>query len=174
MQEAGWWRSAIDFVRDNEAFIELALFVFAFAESIIVASAFVPSTLIFITIGALEGAADGPLVPLVLAGALGALAGDLASFALGYRFRGDLRRAWPLSRHPRLLARGRRFMATWGIAAIVVSKLTGPMRPLIPMLAGASRMSHARFVAASAISSLAWALLTLAPAYLGFRALAAT
>jgi membrane protein DedA with SNARE-associated domain len=164
-----WWQTLLAFARENEAFIEISLFVLAFAESIIVASAFVPTTLIFLAIGALEGAANGPLLPMVLAGALGAMAGDLVSFGLGSRFYPNMRRTWPLGAHPRLVARGRYFISKWGIAAIGISKLTGPMRPLIPMLAGASRMPRFKFLAASAVSSLMWASLTLVPPYMGLQ-----
>jgi membrane protein DedA with SNARE-associated domain len=169
MSDSGWGQSLLAFVRENEAFIEISLFVFAFAESIVVVSSFVPATLIFLTVGALEGAANGPLLPLIMAGGLGAMAGDLVSFGLGLRFYPNLRRSWPLDRRPRLLARGRHFMSRWGIAAIGISKLSGPMRPLIPMLAGASRMPRFKFLAASAVSSLAWAALTLVPPYLGLQ-----
>ncbi len=163
------WQDLLQFVREHETLIEVSLFVFAFAESIIFASMFVPSTLIFIAIGALEGAAQGPLLPLVIAGALGALAGDLASFAIGYRLRGNIGKVWGLRDHPGLLEKSRAFVARWGIVAVVVSKLSGPMRPIVPMLAGASEMSWPWFVGASAISSVIWSVIVLVPAYYGLN-----
>lgn len=166
-----WWQSALEFVRANETSIEIALFVFAFAESIIFASVFVPSTPIFIGIGALEGAAEGPLVPLIIAGTLGAIAGDLASFAIGYKFRDQLPQTWPLRNHPEQLARARSFVERWGLAAILASKLSGPLRPIVPMIVGANEMPRGRFVAASAVSSIIWAVLVLVPAYYGLHAL---
>ena len=166
-----WWQSALELVRDNETSIEVALFICAFAESIIVASVFVPSTPIFIAVGALEGAAEGPLMPLILAGTVGAIFGDLASFAIGFYFRQRLPEIWPLRNHPKEFAQARAFVQRWGIMAILVSKLSGPMRPLVPMLVGASEMSSGRFVAASAVSSVVWAVLVLGPAYYGFQAI---
>lgn len=166
-----WWQAALQLVRENETFIEVALFAFAFAESIIFASVFVPSTPIFIGVGALEGAAEGPLVPLIIAGSLGAIAGDLVSFAIGQRFRGDLPKMWILRDHPGQLERARRFVERWGAAAVVASKLSGPLRPIVPMLVGASDMNRTKFFFASAASSLIWAVLVLAPAYYGFQAM---
>ena len=165
-----YWAAVLGFVRENETFIEVALFAFAFAESIIFASVFVPSTLIFIAIGALEGAEDGALLPLVVAGALGALAGDIVSFAIGYRLRGDIGKLWGLRDHPGLLQSAHRFVARWGIAAVVVSKLSGPLRPIVPMLAGATSMPWPLFLVASAVSSVLWSVLVLVPAYHGFSA----
>ena len=43
-------------MRENEVLIEIILFFLAFAESIVVASAFVPASVIFVAVGALEGA----------------------------------------------------------------------------------------------------------------------
>ena len=166
-----WWQAALQLVRENETFIEVALFAFAFAESIIFASMFVPSTPIFIGVGALEGAAEGPLVPLIIAGSLGAVAGDLVSFAIGQRFRGELPNMWILRDHPGQLERARRFIERWGAAAVVASKLSGPLRPIVPMLVGASDMNRTKFFFASAASSLIWAVLVLAPAYYGFKAM---
>ena len=114
MNLESWWQAAIEIVRENETFIEVALFVFAFAESILFASVFVPSTPIFIGVGALEGAAEGPLVPLIIAGSLGALAGDIVSYAIGYRVRGNLAKMWLLRDHPNQLERARRFVEKWG------------------------------------------------------------
>lgn len=163
------WTQALSFIRENDTLIEIILFVLAFAESIIFASVFVPSSAIFIGIGALEGAAKGPLGSLIAAGALGAFAGDLASFAIGHRFRDDFPRIWPLRNHPELLTRTRRLFEKWGTLAVVASKLTGPLRPIVPMLAGASHMPLPAFAVASAISSVIWSVLVLAPAYYGLQ-----
>lgn len=163
------WTWALTFIREHETVIEVILFVLAFAESIIFASVFVPSSAIFIGIGALEGAAQGPLIPLIIAGALGALAGDLVSFAIGWRFREDIPRVWPLRNHPELLFRARQLFERWGTLAVVASKLTGPLRPIVPMLAGASHMPLPAFALASALSSIIWSVLVLAPSYYGLQ-----
>ncbi len=166
-----WWQGALQLVRENETFIEVALFAFAFAESIIFVSVFVPSTAIFIGVGALEGAAEGPLVPLIIAGSLGGIAGGLVSFAILQRLRDDLPNSWTLRDHPGQLERACRFVGRCGAIAVVASKLSGPLRPIVPMLVGASDMNRMRFFFARAASSLIWAMLVSAPAYYGFKAI---
>src|SRR6056297_511335 len=159
-------QQVLDFVRNNGDLLGLLLFFMAMAESIIIASAFVPSSVIFVGIGALEGAA-GPLLSLVIAGALGAVAGDLVSFAIGVWQRDNLKGMWPLRGYPDMIAKAQSFFEKWGTMAVLVSKLSGPLRPIVPMLAGASRMPVARFVAVSAMSSVIWSTLVLVPAYYG-------
>lgn len=166
------WEEIARLLRENQTLVEVALFVLAFAESIVVVSIFVPSTLIFIAIGALEGAAGGVLAPLVIAGALGALAGDVVSFALGNHFRNDIERM-PILRHrPHVIERARQLVGQWGIVAILASKITGPLRPVVPMLAGASSMPWIVFIVTSAASSALWSVMVLVPAYYGLNLIA--
>ena len=163
------WERLLAFMREYDQLIEVIVFVLAFAESIIFASVFVPSSVIFVAVGALEGAANGPLASLVIAGALGALAGDIVSFAIGARLRDNLAKSWPMRQHPGLLIQTRALFDRWGVLAIVASKLTGPLRPILPMLAGASDMPWRTFVPASAVSSVIWSALLLIPPYYGLQ-----
>lgn len=166
------WEDVARLVREHETLIEVALFVLAFAESIIVVSVFVPSTLMFIVIGALEGAAGGVLAPLVVAGAAGAFLGDVVSFALGYYFRNDIGRLPGLRHRADIVARAHKLVGRWGVVAVMASKATGPLRPLVPMLAGASAMPWTAFVVASAVSSVLWSVMVLVPAYYGLSLIA--
>ncbi|MEZ5816990.1 MAG: DedA family protein [Hyphomicrobiaceae bacterium] len=169
-ETGGLVEQVLSFVRDHDALIEIVLFLLAFAESIVLTSVFVPSTLLLVAIGALEGAAAGPLLPLVLAAACGALAGDMLSFAVGKHYCNTLHDVWPLNTQREIVLRTHAFMARWGVLAVVLSKLTGPLRPVVPMLAGASLMPWSTFAVASIVSTLAWSALFLVPAYYGFQA----
>ena len=163
------WDKLLQFMRDYDELIEVIIFLLAFAESIIFASVFVPSSVIFVAVGALEGAANGPLFAMIVAGALGALAGDVVSFAIGVFLRDKLPEMWPLRKYPSLLTKTRSLFERWGIWAVIASKLSGPLRPILPMLAGASHMLWGVFIPASALSSIIWSSLMLAPAYYGLQ-----
>ena len=163
------WEDLLAFMRNNDELIEVIMFCLAFAESIIFASMFVPSSVIFVAVGALEGAANGPLLAIIIAGALGAFAGDAVSFAIGVRMQDRLYEVWPLNQHPELLTRTKLLFERWGVLAIVASKLLGPLRPVLPMLAGATHMPWKVFMLASLVSSFIWSVLLLAPAYYGLQ-----
>jgi len=132
-------------------------------------SFFVPASALFLAIAALHAAGDGPFLPILLAGALGCLAGDLASYAIGWRFRRQVREMWPFHSRPILLVRTRLMMRRHGIYAIFVTKFVGPLRPITPMFAGATYMPWWSFTSASAASSFLWALAFLAPTYYGIQ-----
>jgi undecaprenyl-diphosphatase len=169
MSSQGSVEALIGFVKRNEALVEVFVFLLGFAESLVFVSFFIPASVLFLGIAALQGASDAPLLPIVLAGAAGALAGDIVSYALGWRVRHNLDKCWPFRSNPDMLARARSMFERRGIYAIVVGKFVGPLRPVVPFVGGAMQMPWAKFTTASAASSLAWSVIFLAPSYYGIK-----
>ncbi|MEL6374233.1 MAG: DedA family protein [Pseudomonadota bacterium] len=153
------------FVQANEAYLVPSIFAMALAESIIGLSFFVPSTVVFLGIGALHAAAGGELWGIWLAASIGATAGDAISYAFGARYSGNVQHMWPLKRFPTLLPQTVRVFDRWGWLAVLAGKFTGFMRPIIPIVAGITHMPLHWFLLASFLSSMAWALATLGPGF---------
>ena len=156
---------ALALVRDNMALAEPLVFALGFAESIVLVSLLVPSTLLFLGIGGVHSAAGGEFWPMWLAGASGAFLGDCLSYALGRYFKSDIVNLWPLRKNPEWYVIARSFFKQWGALGIIVSKFLGMMRPFVPVVAGAMGLKWPTFLAASAVSCLMWAGLFLAPGY---------
>lgn len=150
---------------EHETFIVPIVFLLGFAESIVLVSLFVPSSILFLAIGAIHQAIGGAFAPIWLAGAVGASLGDLVSYAMGRRYRHHIADIWPFSRNPRLLSRARAMDRRWGAPAMILSKYLGMMRPLAPVMAGTIRMPFTRFIAASAIGALLWSATFIGPGY---------
>jgi membrane protein DedA with SNARE-associated domain len=167
MAADGWIGVVLEFVRENNRLVEIVLFLLGFAESIVLLSFFVPASVLFLGIGGLQAASGGEILPLVVAGTLGAFIGDFVSYYIGWRYRHDLHKRWPFKANPEWLPNARRFFERWGIAGIVVAKFIGPMRPLVPTISGAVSMPGRAFIAASAVSSLVWSIVFLVPTYYG-------
>ncbi len=163
--------AVLDFVKRNEALVEVFVFLLGFAEFLVFVSFFVPASVLFLGIAALQAASDAPLLPILLSGAAGALAGDIVSYVLGWRVRHNVENCWPFRSNPGLLARTRAMFESRGVYAVVVGKFVGPLRPLIPFVGGAMHMPWATFTIASAASSFAWAAVFLAPSYYGMKLL---
>ena len=141
----------------------------AFAESIILFSLFIPASVILIGFGAIVGVADMNPIPVLLAATLGAALGEWVSYAAGYVLKERVSGIWPLSRHPDLLERGIRLIAAWGILGVFVAKFIGPLRGVVPLLAGAFRMPQIRFQIANWTSSLLWAAVWFSPGYVAAK-----
>lgn len=164
-EASGFAQDIITFARDNAVWIPPLVFALGLAESLVVVSLFVPSTVLFLAIGTAHSAAGGEFVPIWMAGAAGAVVGDLASFGFGRHLKGDISKVWPFRQHPRSLARGRLMFQKRGMMTIIVGKFLGNARPFLPIIAGAMRMPLPAFAIASVISSLLWAGVFLAPGF---------
>ncbi len=95
---------------------------------------------------------------VIVAAALGAIAGDNIGYQLGAR----LGRAW-LLRHGRRvgvtdarLRRAERFFERHGPKAVFVGRFVGFARALVPFVAGASRMAYRRFVVYDTLGAALW------------------
>ena len=155
----------LSLAREHIALAEPLVFALGFAESVVLVSLFVPSTILILGIGGLHHAAGGSFWPVWLAGAAGAFLGDVLSYTLGRYFKADIAGVWPFNSKPEWYVLARTFFARWGIPGIVASKFLGMMRPFVPVVAGAMGMRWPVFLPASAVSCLMWAGVFLSPGY---------
>lgn len=161
----GLTERALAFLRDNSELTGLIVFLLGFAESIALVSLFVPSTILFLGIGTAHSAAGGAFVPIWLAGAAGAVLGDIVSYLVGRIFKNDVHKVWPFTRFPDVLPKGRAMFERWGVLSVIGGKFLGMLRPFIPVVAGMMDMPWLLFLLASIVSSLMWAGVFLAPGY---------
>jgi membrane protein DedA with SNARE-associated domain len=87
-----------------------AVFLLALSEAIPVVGTVVPGSSLILGICALVTTADVKPWPLLVAAFLGAVVGDGVSFWLGYQYRREILRGWPLNRFPRLIAHSAAFI----------------------------------------------------------------
>ncbi|MCA1806244.1 MAG: phosphatase PAP2 family protein [Xanthomonadaceae bacterium] len=78
-----------------------------------------------------------------------------------HHFHQRLRVMWPFHKYPRLMARGVDFFHHHGGKSIILARFVGPVRPILPAVAGMLNMPTGRFFLVNAFSALLWA-----PAYL--------
>lgn len=133
------------------------VFLAAFTESLAVVGLFIPGALVMFGAGAVVAVGSLDLWATLAWAAAGAIAGDASSYWLGRHYRAELRNRWPFSRYPKLLARSTAFFHRHGGMSIFLGRFVGPVRPVIPAVAGMLGMSPARFYAANILSALGWA-----------------
>ena len=151
----------IAFVRDNAAWAPPIVFALAFGESLAFISLLIPAWGALVAIGALIGPSGINFWPVWLAGSLGAAIGDWLSYWIGLKLEYRVQHIWPLSRHPELIPRGERFMKSWGVAGIFIGRFFGPLRAVVPLIAGIFEMPFWRFQLANFSSALVWAAVLL-------------
>ncbi|WP_108125991.1 VTT domain-containing protein [Saccharospirillum mangrovi] len=138
-----------------------AIFVVAFIESFALVGVIVPGVVFLFSLAALAQSTGIALWWVLLAAALGACLGDLSSFFIGYRLQHQLDRLAWVQRHRDWLAEGEWFFRRWGWLSVLIGRFVGPLRPVVPLIAGMLNMSPRVFVGLSIGSVIAWA-----PAYM--------
>lgn len=144
--------------------------VIALAESLALVGLLVPGVMLITTVASLAGHQDIAVAWLISAAFLGAIVGDGISFSLGFKHREHVTQRWPLSQHPEWLARGSRFFERYGVSSVFIGRFVGPVRPIIPLVAGMMRMPPRTFLWANLSSAAIWAPAYVLPGYLLGRA----
>ena len=158
----------LEFVRTHAVWAPLIVGLLAFGESLAFVSLVMPATTMLVAIGALVGAGALSFVPIWIAAAIGAALGDWLSYWLGEKFEGPISRMWPLSNHPDLLPRGHAFVERFGVAAIFIGRFFGPLRAIVPLVAGILRMPFWPFQIANFSSAFVWGAVLLVPGAFGY------
>jgi len=135
--------------------------VVAALESFLVVGLFVPGTVVMFGIGAMIAAGSMELLPTLVWAAIGAIIGDVSSYYIGRHYHQHLRVMWPFRKYPGMIARGVDFFHKHGGKSIVLARFVGPVRPLLPAVAGMLDMPAQRFILVNILSAIVWA-----PAYI--------
>jgi membrane protein DedA with SNARE-associated domain len=165
MQAHPWGAQILDFIKANSAWAPFIVMLFAFGESLAVIGVFVPATVVLVAIGALVGASGIDFWPVWLGTAIGAVGGDLVSWFVGWSFKDRAKAVWPISNYPEMYERGERFFRKWGLGALFIGRFFGPVRGMIPLIAGVFDMQFVISIAANIASAMVWAFVLLAPGF---------
>lgn len=153
--------ATVAFVQEHQAWAPFIAGGLAFGESLAFLSLLFPATVLLVAIGSLVGATGLDFWTICLGATLGAALGDWLSYEIGLRFEDRVFQIWPLSRHPEMVDRGRSFFQRWGAWSVVLGRFFGPLRAVVPLIAGIFGMNRALFQLANFPSALAWAFMLL-------------
>ena len=130
----------------------------AFLETLFFVSAIVPATAVLLAAGGLSAVGDASLWPLVAGGWLGSVLGSSASWAIG-RWAEPAINARP--RLKRMLGgeRLKRRVRRWGPPFVAASHVLGAFRAPAFVVAGMAGMQWWRFLPATMLGAVAWAVL---------------
>ncbi len=151
----------LDWIATHPTWAGLAVFLVAFSESLAIVGLIMPGAFLMFGIGALIALGHLEFLPTMAWAVTGAILGDGLSFWLGHHFRQELRTIWPFRNHPRLVNRGVDFFHHHGGKSILFGRFVGPVRPIMPAVAGMLGMPVGRYLTINVLSGIAWA-----PAYL--------
>lgn len=151
----------LQWLNENPEWAGFATFVISAAESVAIIGTIVPGSVTMTAIGTLAGAGIIPLWATLIWAILGAIVGDGISYWLGYYFKDHLPRMWPFRNNPNFLIKGEVFVQKYGIMSVFIGRFVGPVRALVPLVAGMLGMRPLLFTIANITSAIGWA-----PAYM--------
>ena len=111
-------------------------FIISLAESLAIIGSIIPGSVTMTAIGILAGSGIMRLDLTLIAATLGAVCGDSLSYALGYFYSEQLAFIWPFRSNPKWLLYGKEFFARHGGKSVLIGRFVGPLRSLIPVIAG--------------------------------------
>ena len=151
-----WLDSITGWLTLNPQWLAAAVFIVACVECLAIAGLIVPGTVLLFAIAALAGSGALSLSETLLLGFLGGLLGDGVSYYLGRHFHQNIRRLPGLRQHPEWMNGAETYFHKYGIASLLVGRFIGPLRPMLPMVAGMCDMPFPRFAAVSIIAAAGW------------------
>ena len=137
-------------------FVYWLVLLISFAESLAVVGEFVPGGILVVLAGFLSAQGYLDLGDLIWFAAIGAILGDSLSYWLGSkgtRFFRNENRILKLSH----LEKGEHFFKKHGEKSILLGRFIGPMRPIVPFVAGLFRMRQRTFLLWNIVSGFLWA-----------------
>jgi len=160
-----WLDGVTGWLTMNPQWLAAAVFIVACIECLAIVGVIVPGTVLLFAIAVLAGSGTLSLGETLLLGLLGGLLGDVISYSLGRRFHQNIRRLPGLRHHPEWISGAEAYFQRYGIASLLVGRFIGPLRPMLPMVAGMFDMPFARFMAVSLLAATGWSVAYLLPGW---------
>ncbi|MGN8261696.1 bifunctional DedA family/phosphatase PAP2 family protein [Pseudomonas sp. SMSB3] len=160
-----WLDSLTGWLSANPEWLGVAIFMVACVECLAIAGIIVPGTVLLFAVAVLAGSGTFSLGETLLLGFLGGLLGDALSYTIGKRFHQGIRRLPLLRDHPEWIGRAEMYFKRYGIASLLVGRFIGPLRPMLPMVAGMFDMPLPRFIAVSLLAAAGWSVAYLLPGW---------
>jgi membrane protein DedA with SNARE-associated domain len=160
-----WLDSITGWLTVNPQWLAAAVFIVACVECLAIAGLIVPGTVLLFAVAVLAGSGALSLGETLLLGFLGGLLGDGVSYFLGRHFHQNIRRLPGLRHHPEWIAGAESYFQRYGIASLLVGRFIGPLRPMLPMVAGMFDMPFPRFAAVSLLAAAGWSIAYLLPGW---------
>lgn len=160
-----WLDSLTAWLGAHPQWLGLAVFIIACVECLAIAGIIVPGTVLLFAVAVLAGSGALSLGETLLLGFLGGLLGDALSYTVGKYFHQNIRRLPLLRSHPQWIRGAEAYFQRYGIASLLVGRFIGPLRPMLPMVAGMFDMPLPRFIAVSLVAGAGWAVAYLLPGW---------
>lgn len=143
-----------------------AVFAAALLEALAVVGTVIPGSSIVFAGGVLIGLGALNSWWTAAIAVAGAIMGDGISYWLGHHFQEKIRTLWPMKKYPGLFVRGQLYFEKNGGKSVFFGRFLGPVRAIVPVVAGMAGMPATQFYVMNVLSALAWSAAHILPGML--------
>ncbi|MCW8931237.1 MAG: DedA family protein [Gammaproteobacteria bacterium] len=151
-----------EFIKQSQ-YTGLIVFLIAFLETLFLVGFFFPGSVALIAIGGLIATGYLDLWTTLFWAFAGAVVGDNLSFWIGVYFQEPLKKTKWHNNHQEAFTKGEEFFHKYGIYSVALGRFIGPIRAVIPAIAGSLGMSGRTFFIVNVVSALIWAPVYILP-----------
>ena len=141
----------------------LLTLVVACIEAVAVLGILIPGSVTMTFLGLLVGAGIMRLDLTLLATIIGTVIGNGISYTVGAKFSDTIITVWPFNKYPHWFEYAKTHFIKHGGKSILIGQFLGPVRSMIPLIAGIMHMQPWRFYCMTSISALLWAIIYISP-----------
>lgn len=152
-----WLNQLLTAIPDGNLFVAI-IGIVALLEGIVGFGLVFPGAIITVLGGFMACHGKGDILLVMGAAGIGAIIGDSCSYLLGARWGGRIWGQGWLRKHENLVHRAERFFSEHGGKSLFFGRFIGPLRGLVPFIAGASRMRLLAFSGWTVLSGVLWGI----------------
>ncbi|OQY18571.1 MAG: hypothetical protein B6I36_06580 [Desulfobacteraceae bacterium 4572_35.1] len=157
------WDNILFWVVYHPGIAYTLVLLISLSESLAVVGLLVPGSVMMVGVGTMVGSGAISLPVTMVVATVGAVVGDGVSYWFGHHYHQQIKNFWPFCQHPQLITHGEAFIDKHGGKSVFFARFVGPMRPLVPMIAGMLDLAPRRFFIANIISAVGWSCAYITP-----------
>lgn len=143
-----------------------AIFITALLECLALVGILLPGVVLLFGLAVISGSGTIDLSSALLLAWLGGLCGDILSYALGRRLQHKVPQLPILRHHRQWLINAELHFERYGVLSLLVGRFIGPLRPVLPLVAGMLSMPVTRFMVVSLCAAAGWAVAYVLPGWM--------
>jgi membrane protein DedA with SNARE-associated domain/membrane-associated phospholipid phosphatase len=156
----------LDYFSATPEWALVIIFLIAMGEALLIIGLFVPSTAVLVGAGILVGTGHLEFWSVIIATAVGCIAGDQISYWAGRLFGERLKTLWPLNHYPQLVAKGEDFVREHGGKSIAIGRFVPGVKSVVPGIVGMFGMNQLFFIFVNVTSGIVWSFAHVVPGVL--------
>lgn len=160
-------QAVLEWSNSSVYWLATAIFLTALLECLALVGIILPGVVLMFGLAVIAGSSSSiDLSTVLLLAWLGGLSGDFLSYALGKRLQHTVPRLPLLRHHPEWLVNAEIHFERYGALSLLLGRFVGPLRPILPLVAGMLSMPLARFATVSLFATIGWAIVYVMPGWL--------